>query len=371
MKYPQLLFIFLFSLILSTSLQARQLSVQAVSGHSSNSQNQYPLDGGVLESDRGYFTIGESGVFNPESWSISYQNQKAGFLETREQSVYLTIFETSGNKIVDRELEFFDVNDETLKLYLFDNGRSVTRDNVANFTFFDPDGELIYSVSNSSQSSEGERESELAASAYGNTIVLYNPVINYGESRGSRAKVVFGENDQKVFFRDESAQILQVKVSESGSYITLLTGDGSNYGVYIFDRFGNELNQFSFDDEQKGVSISDDAQFVTVYSGGRTQVLNALTGERVGSTSSRSPVINSRYFENDDVILVFGGVQEGNRIDRPTVSAIHIGQRQILREEVNESLSIYDVDRIDITQLQSNSYRIDGLNRSLNIQADF
>ncbi len=371
MKYPQLLFIFLFSLILSTSLQARQLSVQAVSGHSSNSQNQYPLDGGVLESDRGYFTIGESGVFNPESWSISYQNQKAGFLETREQSVYLTIFETSGNKIVDRELEFFDVNDETLKLYLFDDGRSVTRDNVANFTFFDPDGELIYSVSNSSQSSEGERESELAASAYGNTIVLYNPVINYGESRGSRAKVVFGENDQKVFFRDESAQILQVKVSESGSYITLLTGDGSNYGVYIFDRFGNELNQFSFDDEQKGVSISDDAQFVTVYSGGRTQVLNALTGERVGSTSSRSPVINSRYFENDDVILVFGGVQEGNRIDRPTVSAIHIGQRQILREEVNESLSIYDVDRIDITQLQSNSYRIDGLNRSLNIQADF
>jgi hypothetical protein len=371
MKYPQLLFIFLFSLILSTSLQARQLSVQAVSGHSSNSQNQYPLDGGVLESDRGYFTIGESGVFNPESWSISYQNQKAGFLETREQSVYLTIFETSGNKIVDRELEFFDVNDETLKLYLFDNGRSVTRDNVANFTFFDPDGELIYSVSNSSQSSEGERESELAASAYGNTIVLYNPVINYGESRGSRAKVVFGENDQKVFFRDESAQILQVKVSESGSYITLLTGDGSNYGVYIFDRFGNELNQFSFDDEQKGVSISDDAQFVTVYSGGRTQVLNALTGERVGSTSSRSPVINSRYFENDDVILVFGGVQEGNRIDRPTVSAIHIGQRQILREEVNESLSIYDVNRIDITQLQSNSYRIDGLNRSLNIQADF
>jgi hypothetical protein len=371
MKYPQLLFIFLFSLILSTSLQARQLSVQAVGGHSSNSQNQYPLDGGVLESDRGYFTIGESGVFNPESWSISYQNQKAGFLETREQSVYLTIFETSGNKIVDRELEFFDVNDETLKLYLFDNGRSVTRDNVANFTFFDPDGELIYSVSNSSQSSEGERESELAASAYGNTIVLYNPVINYGESRGSRAKVVFGENDQKVFFRDESAQILQVKVSESGSYITLLTGDGSNYGVYIFDRFGNELNQFSFDDEQKGVSISDDAQFVTVYSGGRTQVLNALTGERVGSTSSRSPVINSRYFENDDVILVFGGVQEGNRIDRPTVSAIHIGQRQILREEINESLSIYDVDRIDITQLQSNSYRIDGLNRSLNIQADF
>jgi len=371
MKYPQLLFIFLFSLILSTSLQARQLTIQAVSEHSSNSQNQYPLDGGIVESDRGYFTIGESGVFNPESWSISYQNQKAGFLETRDQSVYLAIFETSGNKIVDRRLEFFDINDETLKLYLFDDGSSITRDNVANFTFFDSDGELIYSVSNSSQSSEGERESELSASAYGNTIVLYNPVINYGESTGSRAKVVYGESDQNVFFRDESSEILEVKVSETGSYITLLTGDGSNYGVYIFDRFGNELNQFSFDDEQKGVSISDDAQFVTVYSGGRTQVLNALNGERVGSTSSRSPVISSRYFEDDDVILVFGGVQEGNRIDRPTISAIHIGQRQILREEVNESLSVYDFDRLGIKRLESNSYRIDGLNRSLKIEAGF
>lgn len=352
-------------------MQARQLTIQAVNEHSSNSQDQYPLDGGLLESDRGYYTIGESGIFNPVAWSISHQNQKAGFLETRDQSVYLTIFETSGNKIVDRQLDFFDVKDETLKLYLFDDGSSVTRDNVANFTFFDPDGELIYSVSNGSQSSEGEKESELAADSYGKTVVLYNPIINYGESMGSRAKVVYRENDQYVFFRDESSQILQVKVSESGSYIILLTGDGANYGVYIFDRFGNELNQFSFDDEQKGVSISEDAQFVTVYSGGRTQVLDALSGERVGSTSSRSPVIYSRYFEEDDVILVFGGVQEENRIDRPALSAIHIGKRQILRGEINESLSIYDFDRLGITRLQSNSYRIDGLNRSLKVQAGF
>lgn len=371
MKYPQIVLTFLLALILSTSLHARQLTVHAVSEHSSNSQNQYPLDGGVLESDRGYFTIGESGVFNPESWSISYQSQKAGFLETRDQSVYLTIFETSGSKTVDRHLEFFDANDETLKLYLFDDGRSVTRDNVANFTFFDSDGELIYSVSNSSQSSEGERESELAADASGRTVVLYNPVINYGDSRGSRANVVYGESDQRVFFRDESSQILQVKVSESGSYITLLTSDGANFGVYIFDRFGNELNQFSFDDEQKGVSISDDARFVTVYSGGRTQVLDALSGDRVGSTSSRSPVIYSRYFGDDDVILVFGGVQQGNRIDSPAISAIHVGDRQILREDINESISIYDFERLRITRIEGNSYRIDGLNRSLRVQAGF
>ncbi len=371
MKYPQLLFTFLLSLILSTSLQARQLTVQAVDGHASNSQNQYPLDGGLLESDRGYFTIGESGVFNPESWSISYLNQKTGFLVIRDQSVYLSIYETSGNQVVDRQLDFFDASDETLKLYLFDDGRSVTRDNVANFTFFAPNGDLKYSVSNSSQSSEGERESELAADAYGKTVVLYNPVINYGDSRGSRAKVVMGEGDQRVFFRDQSSQILQVKVSENGSYITLLTGNGSNYEVYLFDRFGNELNQFSFSDEQKGVSISDDARYVTVYSGGRTQVLDAANGDRVGSTSSRSPVIYSRYFKDDDVILVFGGVQQGNRIDQPAISAIHIGERQILREDINESLSTYDFERLRISRLQGNSYQIDGLNRSLRVRTDF
>lgn len=371
MKYLQVILIFTLTLYFNIDAEARQLTVSSVSEHASNSQSQYPLDGGIMESDRGSYSIGENDIYNPKSWSVSYYREKAAFLETRGREVILSMFETSGKKLTEKELEFFDSQDETLKVYLFDDGQMATRDNVANFTFFDVTGDQLYSVSNSSQSSEGERESELAADSNGNTIVLYNPVINYGNSRGSQARLVYGEEDHEVFFRDQSAEIIQLKVSESGSYISILTSTGSGYQLHLYDRFGNKLKEHSFDDEQKGVSLSEDAKYVTVYSGGRTQVLDVLSGDRVGSTSSRSPVIYSRYMEDDDVILVFGGRLQGNQIDDPTISAIHVGARQILRENIDESLSIYDMERLSITRLQSNSYQIEGLNRSLRVQAGF
>lgn len=368
MKYPQTLFALLLSIVLSTSIEARQLTVQSVPEHSGYSAQQFPLEDGVLEVDRGYYTIGDAGIFNPESWSISITGKKASFIENRDGAVYYSTFTASGNLAAEKHLEFFEADDETIKIYAFDDGKTVTRDNVANFTFFDPAGRVLFSQSNSSQSSEGERESQLSTDAAGQTFVLFNPIISYGNTRGSQARLIFNEDDTQRFFNDRSSEIKDLKVSENGAYITLLT---SKNEVYLFDRFGNELNRLSLDDDQTGVSLSEDARYLTIFSRSRAQVLNALSGERLGSTSSRSPVIHANYIPEDNTILLFGGTVQGNRINEPMMTAVSISKRQIEREEISMPLAIHDLDKLRITRVNTNQYRVDGLNRSLQVNTSF
>ncbi|WP_141691497.1 hypothetical protein [Rhodohalobacter halophilus] len=368
MKYPQLLLITLLTLILGTTLQARQLTIQAAPDHSGYTAQQFPLDDGLLEIDRGYYTVGETEVFNPEAWSISFSGNKVSFIENRDGAVYLSNLTPTGRKSAEENLEFFNAQDETMKVYAFDDGRTVTRDNVANFTFFDPAGEVLFSQSNSSQSSDGERESQLAADAFGQTIVLYNPVISYGSTRGSQARVIFNEEESNRFFNSQSSEIKNLSVSKNGSFITILTSDNT---LFLFDRFGNELNQISFDDDQIGVSLTDDAEYVTVFSSSRAQVIDALSGERLGSTSSRSPVVYASYIPEDDTILILGGAVQGNQINDPMMTAVNISQRQIDREEISMPLAVHDMQKVRISRERASHYRLDGLNRSLIITASF
>jgi len=368
MKYLKLLFVLSIISLFGITLQARQLTIQSSEEHSGNSAQQFPLDDGLLDIDRGYYSIEEEGILNPESWSISYGGKKVSFLENRDGSVFYSTILSSGEKSAEANLEFFDTQDETMKVYAFDDGRAVTRDNVANFTFYAPDGDVLFSQSNSSQSTDGERESQLASDAEGQTVVLYNPIISFGNTRGSQARVIFNENDSDRFFNSQSTEIKDLKVSENGSFITILTSDND---VYLFDRFGNELNQLSFDDNQIGLNLSEDAEFLTVYSSGRVQVLNALSGERLGSTSSRSPVIYATYQPEDDTILIFGGEMQGDQIDNPMITAVSISQRQILREEINMPIAFHDLKKLRVTRTGSNQFRINGLNRSLLVQASF
>lgn len=371
MKYLQFILFFTFLAVFVNSVHGQQLSVDSVPEHANLSRDQFPMKGGVAETGSGYVTVGDERVMNPAAWSISHAGHKAVFLEPSGESLKIVQMDGSGNKLIDRELQFFDTNDETLEIYSFDDGRSVTRDNVANFTFFDPYGEQLYSISNSSQSREGELESRLATDSSGRTVVLYNPVISFGDTRGSSARLVYGEENHEIFYRDQSAEIVELKVSENGSFITVLSATGSGHELHLYDRFGNSLNQFSFDDPLIGANLSGDGKFLTVYSRGRIQVLNTLTGERIGSTSSRSPVLFAAYQPDDDLILSLGGNIRGSRLTEPEITAVHIGQRQIVREEVTGQLSLLNRGRIQIIRLQPNEYRVEGLNRSLQVQAIF
>lgn len=367
MKY---LLLILFLWFISGSAYSQSVSVEAVSEHRNLSQSEYPLKNGSISYSANKLSFGQASFVRPTAWSISPGREKVGIMKS-EASLILQQLDYSGKLLANEELEFFNTSDETLALYQFDDGRVVTRDNVANFSFFGASGELIYSISNTSGSPDGERESQLASDSAGKTIVLYNPAISFGSTTGSQARLVYGEEDHIVFFRDNSSRIVQLKVTEDGSYISILATNGSTDMVYVYDRFGNKLFELKLDERQAGLALSKRAGYVSIYSTGRVQVYDILTGERVGSSTSRSPVFYASYLPEDEMILVLGGSVNGNRISNPMVTAIHVSKRQIAREEVNLSLSLINTSGIHIQRESSNRYYVKGLNRDLRILTSF
>jgi len=367
MKYLLLL---LMIGLTAESVYSQSISVSAVNEHAGFSQSEFPLKSGSLSFSASQISFGDIQLVRPSAWSVSPQGEKVGVLKP-DINLNIQLLEYSGATLAEKELDFFDRADETLAIYQFDDGRAVVRDNVANFTFFGPDADLIYSVSNSSRSPDGERESELATDRAGKTIVLYNPVISYGATSGSRARVVYGEGDHTIFFRDDSKRITQLKVSPDGAFISILASDGRSDKAYLFDRFGNKLFESELDQGQAGLTVSKGGEFITAYSRGRVQAFNVLTGERVGSSTSRNPVFYASYIPEDEIILVLGGNLNGDLITEPMASAIHVSKRQIAREEIGFSLSVLNTGNIDIHREQSNRYRVSGLNRELNISTNF
>jgi len=364
-------FAFLFFLLISGNAFSQSVSVTTSPDHSAFSQSQFPLEAGHIEVLPGQLTIASTDIFRPSAWGISPGGKRVGVVKAEAVLNYLQ-FGSTGSRLKQTELEFFDVDDETLGVYQFDDGRAVVRDNVANFTFFDAGGKILYSVSNSTQSPEGERISQLAADPSGKTIVLYNPVISLGGGNtGSRARIVFGEEDHDIFFRSDSREIEQLRVTADGSYITILTTSGSSQRAHIFDRFGNELFTMDPDDAQLGVSLSGRGEYLTTYSRGRVQVYHLISGERVGSTSSRNPILYATYVPEDESIIAFGGTLNNGSISSPTVTVIHVGRRQIAREDLNMNLAAIDINRLEIKREGINRFLLKGLNRNLRIQSSF
>jgi hypothetical protein len=364
-------FAFLFSVHITGTAFSQSVSVSAVAEHSGFSQSQFPLASGHIEVSPDQLTIGSTDVFRPAAWAISPKGNRVGVVKAEAALNYMQLGST-GSRLTQTELEFFDTTDRTLAVFQFDDGRAIVRDNVANFTFFDAGGKILYSVSNSTQSPEGERISLLAADPSGKTVVLYNPVISLGGgATGSRARLVFGEDDHDIFFRSDSREIEQLRVSADGSYITMLTKSGSSQRAHIFDRFGNELFTMDPDDTQLGISLSGRGEYLTTYSRGRVQVYNMITGERVGSTSSRNPVLYATFIPQDESIIAFGGNLNNGTISNPTVTVIHVGRRQIAREDLNMNLAAIDLNQLEIEREGANRFLLKGLNRNLRIQSSF
>lgn len=366
-------FFILFAFLPVTGL-SQSISISALSDHSGNQPGTIPLKDGTfriggnsVQLTSSNQSVNQTGV---AGWSVSDGGHKIGLL-LRENGLKLSTYDYRGSQIAENNMEFFEGGDQTLEIYQFDDGRTVVRDNVANFSFFDASGKLIYSVSNSSQSMEGESESRLAADPSGSTVVLYNPIISAGGQTGSRASLVFGPNNTVVFFQDNNREITHLSVNENGTLISLIAGTGSNTQSIVFDRFGNELNRFDFDDTQLGLTPDATETYLTVYSSSRIQVYNLITGERLGSASSRQTIIHAQYHPEDEVILAVGGAKNNGRISDPMMMAVHLSKRQIARSEITFPISAHDGEKIRQIRLRPDQYRITGLNRHLDVTTQF
>ncbi|MEX2601666.1 MAG: hypothetical protein WD355_08465 [Balneolaceae bacterium] len=372
MKYLTLTLI----LISSTSVIAQQIEIQPGSDPAHYELYEYPLKGTQFmiedqlvrlirpdgsETTAGMLALDRSG--NGEFLQILYQ----------EGELISELFDADGSLINRIQLENFDSFDETLDVRQFEDGRFVTRDNVANFTFFESDGSIRYQISNSSQNPDGESVSELASDPAGTTIVLYNPRINYGEHPGSRARIVNDENDTTELLSSQDRAISHLSVTSSGSFIHLITEqDGSGDQLHIFDRFGNQLTEFNLEENLSGTHLTEDGSNLTVWFGNRVQVYRTVDMERIGSVSLASSIVHAEYHHEDQQMVALGGTTGADRrVTNPAVYSVHLQERQIASSEVNAPLSMFKTGQVGIERIRPGSYRFVGLNGPLEFQTSF
>jgi hypothetical protein len=367
MKYLATVFLFFLFVQLLT---AQSVTITVDPEHSGNNLSSYPIKHGTLAYSDNQFLFGGLQIIEPAAWSISPAKNKIAFLQKREM-LYLRSFDYSGRLLVDKALEFFDPDDATLDVYQYNDGRVVVRDNVANFSFFDARGGQVFSVSNFAQSHDGERESRLSSDISGRTTVLYNPAIAYGSATGSRAQLLYGEDQTEPFFRDDNREIKSLAISDNGTFITIITANGNHDRVIIFDRFGNELIVLDMDGEITGAVTSSNGEYVTTFRDARMQVFSVSDGELLGSASSRNNIITAAYFPDDELLVSLNGSVNHNRITNSSVTAVHITKRQITSENIKMQLSLLQAGNIDIVRTGTNQYRLTGLNRELLLNARF
>lgn len=360
-------------LCISFSVLAQNISVTVGDEPNGLSGAVFPIQDGILSVSANKVSLGENEFYSPHSWSVSPDNRKISFLVKGNVFEY-QLFDSDGSAYFKKDLEFFDLQDETAKNYQFDDGRTVLRDNVANFSFYSSGGDQLYSISNSSQSSEGERESELASDDYGRTVVLFNPVINYGNTTGSRASFVSKNREINTFFRDREREISRVEVTPDGAYIMVIVkpAQGSDqFTALIFDRFGSKLSEINTDEELKGVELTDNADYVTLFSSGRMQVYRLGNNERIGSASSRNSILHATYDPEENMIIAMGGTLNGYSISNPSVTVVHIGQREIASEEISGSLHALSGEKIRLVKEGRQQYEVENLNRTVQISTSF
>lgn len=358
MKYIN--FSLFFCLIFQLS-QAQSLQINTDASTKNNNTNTFTINGADIPVSNSNVT------FENNAAASDISNSGISAILGEDISVY-----DSGGKEINTVAYKRAADDNSSKIYVANNGAMVVRENIANFLIYDSAGRIQKSLSNSSQSSEGESVSQFAADPAFKTQVLYNPEIISGGVKGSRARIIKQNGTLNTFFDDNRRAIRFVEVSENGQFIAVASHQNNNNDeVYIADRFGNEINTIAFDQSVKGVRFSDDGTVITVYSNSRAGVYDLVTGKREGSTSFRTPLQIAEYFPEDDVILAVTANESNNVLSNIEFHAINIAERKIERRDFGEALGITELIPQNMSRTGKYNYNLSGLSKNLTIKVSF
>lgn len=263
--------------------------------------------------------------------------------------------------------------DPSLKSYALQNGGAIIRENIANFLVYDSFGKVVNSVSNSTQSKDGESISELAADVNGKTVVLYNTKVMTGGKSGSRAKVLGLAQSSLDVFYSEDRTIRTVRVAESGEFIAIATAKaGTDDEVVIIDRYGNQINTIKFDQEIVGMNLYGNGSTLTVFSAGRVAVYDVFSGNRLGGSSFRDGVLRfANYSGADRAIIGLTGDINGNKLSNIEVRVINIGASKIAKNKYSGTVQFQNLDAITLNRTGRFNYTISGMNKDLKLKATF
>lgn len=360
--------------LLPASLFAQAVTAEFYSENKASNISQYPLQNGVLSTSGDTFQFGTENpvtIVNPIGLSLSGNLQLVGLLQFGT-GLEAAVYNDEGDALLNKGLENLNSSDETIGFKLLNTGEFIIRDNVANFSFFDPAGSRVSTYSNIASTTGGEQTSEIAVTNKGTLKVVYNPVIRYQNGQGSRIALITGDNEGSEIYNSFDRVIISLSVSEINHTISVITqsSDGSR-SLHWFDRFGNLLFEMDSDLDVEGFTMNSEASYITVFAGSRVQVYNTETLERLGSASSRSSIVQAAYFPENNLILILGGEINNQQIGNPDITAVDLQRRQIERVRLDESVMYMTPSDVTIESESNNSYRIDGINRPIRVTTQF
>lgn len=317
-------------------------------------------------------TNGQTGFSSALAHDLSGNSGYLGVIHT-DNDLRASIVGGGGEELVGLTLDWVDPFDETLGIMIFNDGGFVIRDNVVNFTFYGSEGSLLHSTSNSSGSTGGEVVSEMRSDPAGTTVLLTNPRVNYSSGQGARARVVAGEESVYDLFSSRNRTLKYADVTDSGSFVILISErSGTPDQVIVTDRFGNLIAELSTDEELVGATLSEQGDFLTIFSSNRVQVYRTDTMERLGSTSFRVSVNYAFYSDADkQIVALCGARSQNNRIANPEIHAIHLEKRSIARTDLAYPLAWLNNSQPGMSRSGSGEYLLTGLNRNLRIVTRF
>lgn len=363
-------------ILIPVSVSSQNLQLSATSATSGNSSSTFGLERGAItiSSDNIAFTGSGIQAGNFAAAGFSPDLSLVGLLSRYQGGGEAILMSSRGDTLNAFSSISLSEDDPSFAIYPLNSGHLLIRDNITNFTFYDTFGEIETNISSSSQTEEGEVISEVAMSKDGSTLVIYNPKIRRQGHLGSQAQVRMPDNSFDNIYFSTDRYLKDVSVSNDGAVITAVTaGNGSSDEVIVMDRFGNELNSFTTDEDLIGAELSEDAGFITLYSGGRIQVFQTLSGERIGSTSMRSPLFKAAYFPEENIILAVSGTysESSDVLNSVEFHAINIEQRSIARGEFDAALGFDDRITSEFVRIAPNRYRLTGASRHVDINANF
>ncbi|MFH5883552.1 hypothetical protein ACG2F4_04500 [Halalkalibaculum sp. DA3122] len=311
---------------------------------------------------------------NVLTFGVTPGYRAVGILQNSMDGAKSLLLNTAADTLAAYSTISLNYSDPSLGIYPFDSGEVLLRNNIANFTLYNSMGAIITSGSSGSQSERGESISEVAFDPLGKTIVMYTPKIKQENGVGSQAVILSDDNATNNIFYSGDRSIKHLSIADNGQFVVLVTEEeGTDDAAVILDRYGNELNSISSEEELDGAYFAGDNEEVLLHSRRRALVYSTLQGERLGSTSFRSPLVLAQYFSEDQTII---GVT-GNKVENTDIyrdlefHAVNLDKREIARTELDGALATDP--NIDLKFLREGrgQYRLMGSNKIINLRASF
>ncbi len=386
-SYKKLISAFLFISVTTFGMkaaQAQSVQVEEIPGPGSTDKVML-LKGAAFSADDFWVTKFEQPNLTLAEFDITYRNVLSfstspeglhlAVLYEKEEGVFSVDIINRDGEVAFRKsaLDNIEFGDQSLKLYLLNNGRFIIRDNIAGFRGFDPSGRFSFEVFNASASEEGEAVSELAAAGNGDRMYVYNPRIIREGRNESRIQLLYDNDLQGVAWYSQEETIQTAATTSDGKFLYIASENSSgNVTVRKFNDEGEKVAELSAENENVSVKFQPEDDVVIFYADRTAQVYRVDSGERLANAFLRGNVniVVAHYDEADNVVVTLTGSR--NRQTRAIQpSGIHIvdltARALISTDSVPSQLNYFEYQDPTFVRTGANQYMLCGTKNPLNI----